>query len=386
MRNSTGQTDDPKKTSSSSAQAVKRGFSTNSNPHRAVQDLAWQLGPELNAMIFFCGSGFDLGALGSAINQHFQCPVAGCTTAGEIFAPNGYLQDSLVGIGFSSPDISMTPVFIPSLKQLVAGKDQETLTAIASTSPSSQFAVMLIDGLSMLEERVVSVIQRYLGKLPLIGGSAGDGLDFRKTFVYHQGRFHNDAGIIALFETSLPFRVFRIQHFDPTETKLVITGADVARRTVGEINGLPAAEEYARIVGVTVPELSPEVFARHPLMLRIGGEYFVRSIQKANADGSLSFYCAIANGLVLTLAKYGNMLQNLDHQLSNMAQEVSKPQLILGCDCILRRIELESQNQTSSFKEVIAPYPYVGLNTYGEQYGGIHVNQTLTGLVLGERE
>lgn len=383
---STDQSNDQRKIGSSSAQAVKRGFSTASDPDRAVQDLASQLGPDLNAMIFFCGSGFDLDALGNAMNQHFQCPVTGCTTAGEIYAPNGYLQDSLVGIGFTSSDISMTPVFIPSLKQLVAGKDQETLAAISSTSASSQFAVMLIDGLSMLEERVVSLVQRHVGKLPLIGGSAGDGLDFRKTFVFHQGRFHSDAGIIALFETSLPFRVFRIQHFVPTETKLVITEADVDRRIVGEINGLPATEEYARIVGVTVSELSPEIFARHPLMLRIGGEYFVRSIQKANPDGSLSFYCAIANGLVLTLSKYGNLLQNLEYQLSSISQEISKPQLILGCDCILRRIELKSQNQTSRFKEAIAPYPYVGLNTYGEQYGGVHVNQTLTGLVLGERE
>ena len=45
------------------------------------------------------------------------------------------------------------------------------------------------------------------------------------------------------------------------------------------------------------------VFATHPLVVRLGGAEYVRSIQKANPDGSLSFYCAIDEGLVLTLSR-----------------------------------------------------------------------------------
>jgi len=37
----------------------------------------------------------------------------------------------------------------------------------------------------------------------------------------------------------------------------VVTEADPAKRIVKEINGLPAAEEYARLVGVDVHELTP---------------------------------------------------------------------------------------------------------------------------------
>ena len=45
------------------------------------------------------------------------------------------------------------------------------------------------------------------------------------------------------------------------------------------------------------------VFATHPLLVRLGGAEHVRSIQKANPDGSLTFYSAIDEGLVLTLAR-----------------------------------------------------------------------------------
>ena len=44
-------------------------------------------------------------------------------------------------------------------------------------------------------------------------------------------------------------------------------------------------------------------------MVRLGGAEYVRSIQKANPDGSLSFYCAIDEGLVLTLSEGRDLLQ-----------------------------------------------------------------------------
>jgi hypothetical protein len=98
---------------------------------------------------------------------------------------------------------------------------------------------------------------------------------------------------VLLVRCELPFEVFGHHHFEPTPDRLVITGADAARRIVSEINGYPAAAEYARLVGVPLEDLNPMVFAAHPVMHRIGGEFFIRSIQCANPDGSLTFYCAI---------------------------------------------------------------------------------------------
>ncbi|PTN36792.1 FIST N-terminal domain-containing protein [Desulfonatronum sp. SC1] len=364
--------------------AVRRGFSVHADARRAVDDLAGQLGGvELNAVAFFCSPSYDLDVLGRSVRERFDCPVVGCTTAGEIVADKGYVRDSLVGVGFASPDIAMTPVFIPSLTDFLGQGDPTAFQQFGSARMGKRFALMLIDGLSLLEERVVSAVQGHLPGVPLIGGSAGDGLNFRRTYVYHEGRFHDNAATVALFTTTLPFKAFRIQHFVPSEAKLVITEADPGSRTVMEINGVPAAEEYARIVGVSAAELSPEVFAANPVMVRIGGEYFVRSICRANSDGSLTFFCAIDNGLVLTLARGVDLLENLEIQLHELARDIPDIQLILGCDCILRRIEVQQRQEDRHLAELLSRFPYIGFCTYGEQFNGIHVNQTLTGLALG---
>jgi hypothetical protein len=151
-----------------------------------------------------------------------------------------------------------------------------------------------------------------------------------------------------------------------------------------EINGEPAAEEYANVLGLTIDELTPTVFSNHPVMLSIGGEYYVRSIQHVNDDKSLSFYCAIDNGLVLTVAEGVGLVQNLENQLQSIQEKIPNLKLILGFDCILRRLEIMEKNIIDPVSILIKNKNFVGFSTYGEQYNAVHVNQTLTGVALGE--
>ncbi len=351
---------------------------------RAVADLAARLSkPDPTLLVLFASPDYDLPALGPAIAVHFTCPVLACTTAGEITATGGYVRGGIVAAAISSPELAVHTVFIDSLARFAADVDPAELRNLPAFDPARSFALLLLDGLSMREEVVVAKLHARLKGVPLVGGSAGDGLAFRRTAVYHGGEFHEDAAILLICETTLPFHPFRIQHFEPSGEKLVITEADGPTRTVSEINGLPAAAEYARAVGLTLGELEPQVFAAHPVMLRIGGEYFVRSIQKVNPDGSLTFFCAIDNGLVLTVARPGNLVENLRELLAEVESRVPNLGLVLGCDCILRRLETERRGESSLVRDVLTAYPFIGFSSYGEQFNGIHVNHTLTGLALG---
>jgi len=56
------------------------------------------------------------------------------------------------------------------------------------------FGLLLVDGLSMLEEQVIASLYNQLGNVPLVGGSAGDDLQFRKSQVYWDGQFLDKRG------------------------------------------------------------------------------------------------------------------------------------------------------------------------------------------------
>ena len=248
------------------------------------------------------------------------------------------------------------------------------------------FAFMLVHGLSMREEALVSSLYVAMDGISLFGGSAGDNLDFGETLVFHGARFVAHAAVVALLRTKLPFEVFRTQHFDETEARMVITEADPLTRFVTEINGAPAADEYARAGGRELGELTPQVFATYPVLLRVGGETYVRSIAKVNDDGALSFFCAIEPGTVLTVAKGGDLVATLEEQLEAVRSRVGPPLLTMGCDCILRSLETQRDELREQVADVLERFETVGFATYGEQFNAMHVNQTFTGVMSGRSE
>lgn len=373
---------------------VRRAQSRAQDARLAAQELHAGLKQDgMGLVIFFCSSEYDLEALADEIDRLFAgVTVIGCTTAGEI-GPVGYCQKSLVGASFASSACVAASGRLDELQHYEIAKGQafahsvlQQLEALApSASPSNTFAFLLIDGLSIREEPVVRTLQAVLGRIPLIGGSAGDDMKFSRTWVFHGGAFHTDAAVLLLVNTDLPFRTFKTQHFVSENERLVVTETDAPHRIVKEINGLPAAEEYARVVGTTIDKLSPDHFAAFPVVVVIDGTDYVRSIQKFNPDGSLTFYCAIEEGLVLRVARGQDMLSNLEATFAGLRAEIGEPAIVFGCDCILRNLEMTQGGLREKIGNILESNKVVGFSTYGEQYGGVHVNQTFTGIAVGSR-
>ncbi|MDR3390688.1 MAG: nitric oxide-sensing protein NosP [Sulfuriferula sp.] len=373
---------------------IRRAQSCSTDEREAVREFHAQVTqPDTALVIFFCSSKFDLAILAREMRRLFAgIQVVGCTTAGEI-GPAGYQEHSLTGASFPAGSFSAVSGCINHLQQfaIAAGQTfaQELLQRLESRAPQANtdntFALLLIDGLSVREEPVTRTLQHALGRLPLIGGSAGDGLNFGSTHVYYEGRFYNDSAVVILLTTSLPFTLFKTQHFVATDERLVVTEADSANRIVNEINGLPAAQEYARIVGIDTHDLTPECFAAWPVVVMIDGMSYVRAIQKVNPDNSLTFFCAIESGLVLRLAKGVDLLENLEQTFTQINTEIGPPQLVLGCDCILRKLEISHSALKDRVNEIFQRNNTIGFNTYGEQFHGIHVSQTLVGVAIGSK-
>ena len=235
----------------------------------------------------------------------------------------------------------------------------------------------------MKEEPVVSAVYRGLGDIQLFGGSAGDGVRFGRTYIFHDGCFRDDCAVIALIHTTHPFCVFKTQHFVSNEERMVVTCADPSRRVVTEINGEPAGREYARLVGLAVDKLTPLIFAAHPVVVKLGGLEYVRSIQKVNEDESLTFFCAIDEGIVLTVARGVDLVQNLEETFADVNARIGTPELVLGCDCLLRQLEIEQKGFKAQVSDILMRNRVIGFSTYGEQYNAMHVNQTFTGVAIG---
>ncbi|WP_415878745.1 nitric oxide-sensing protein NosP [Methylomonas sp. TEB] len=372
--------------------AIRIAHSCLADPQQAVEELALGLQhADTTLVIFFCSNSYDRTVLASEIRRRFQgIQVLGCTTSGEIGGA-GLRQQSLVGAGFSAPDFMATSGLIPNLQQFRIAEGHALANEllyglqdrVTHLNAENCFGFLLIDGLSVREEQVTHAIQDALGNIAMIGGSAADDLQFHKTYVYCEGDFHTDSAVLLLVHTSLPFKIFKAQHFEPTAERLVVTLADARRRVVYEINGLPAAPEYARLIGVSADALSPAHFAAAPVVVSIDGNYYVRAIRSANRDQSLTFYCAIEEGLVLRVALGVDPIESLQQVFAEVRAEIGQPQVVVACDCILRKFELVQRGLTAQAEQILSDNKVIGFNTYGEQFRGVHVNQTFAAVGIG---
>lgn len=371
---------------------VRTAYSRSSDAQVAAQELAQQLiTPDLGFVLFFCSAEYDLSALQQALNQAFgEIPLAGCTTAGEI-TPQGYDRGSLCAIGFHRQYFSVEIGLVEELAGFGLKEAQKLVDELIVRGRSRHiaplkghlFAMTLLDGLSSQEELVLVALDSALGSIPHFGGSAGDDIQLARTHVFAQGQFRTEAAVMILVNTPLDFEVFSTHHLRPQAEKLVVTAADAATRTVHELNAEPAGEVYARLVGVSPEALNPEVFALHPIGVKVGQEYYVRSIQRMNEDLSLTFYCAVGNGIVLTPLQSQPIMPDLAQRFQDTEQRIGPPLLTIGCDCFLRRLEIEHLDQAQEASRFLMQHQVVGFNTYGEHYDGVHINQTFTGVVIG---
>lgn len=358
----------------------------------AINEVRVRFVPEqLGMVVTFFSPKYDAEELTKAFTEAFgPVPVVGCSTAGEI-TPEGMSDESLVVIGFSKDDftivtrplLGLSSLSMRTMQEIAADAVRELNEMTFHVPQTNAFALLLVDGLSHLEERLASAICGGLMDIPLIGGSAGDGLRFKKTHVIHGGRVHSDAAVLVLIQCPFKLMTFSFTHFSPTPKKLVVTSADVEQRIVREFNGAPAAEEYAAAVGLT-SEITPMSFAAHPIAVCVGGGYYVRSIRRVNEDGSLSFFCAIDEGIVVSVAEANDIVKCAERTFENIRANIGKPSLVLGFECVLRRVESELRQTSRPLSKIYKDNNVVGFHAYGEQFNTLHLNQTFSGIAIGK--
>ena len=349
-------------------------------------------GPFQYIIAFFSGD-YEPAALAARLGMAFPgTPISGCSTAGEI-TPAGMLQGGMQIVAFPAEGFKIHSGTIEDADSFGVERANELVRKLKSQISADGarklgdrvFALMLVDGLSNLEETLVAAVHWAIDDVKLIGGSSGDGLQFKRTTLFHDGRMLTRAAILIMVETDVPFEVFKTQNFEPTPIKLVVTAADAENRTVHELNAEPAAREYAAAIGLLPDDLGPFSFASYPLVVKVGGDYYCRSIRNMNADGSLSFFCAIDEGLVFTVARPQDMLRSTEETLEGLSRRLGGVDLVFGFDCILRRLDAENRQIRRQVDELYRKYKVIGFHTYGEQFNAMHLNQTLTGIAFGTR-
>ena len=177
---------------------IKKGISSNKNEIDALKEIKEQINQDnMGGIIFFCSRDYNLEKLEDGLSEFFDCPIIGCTTAGEI-NPN-YTNGSIIASSFSGDKFTfhINPILdVKNFNVAVANKQiEETKKELKFNSDldsNKMFAFLLNDGTSMHEELIAAILSRSLNGISMIGGTAGDNFEFTSALVYANGKFRDD--------------------------------------------------------------------------------------------------------------------------------------------------------------------------------------------------
>jgi len=372
--------------------SIKVAVSYRSSGQQAADELSSQLGqsPFAFVLVFFSPKMGSSSLIHNLMDILPSTPIYGCSTAGEMTL-DGISDEAVVALGFLESEFSVEPVFFPNLDEFSIRESQSKVHQAVNYFQTSRsalkphcFALMMVDGLCFKEEQLVSAFNYGLRDIPLVGGSAGDGKDFKETKIIYNGQLYKNAAILLLIESSCPIHIFKSDSFTPTDIKFVVTKADPEKRIVYELNAMPAATAYANALGMREEDLDQITFASHPLSVCFGGDCYVRSVQEILEDGAFSFYCAIDEGIVFTLSDIDDMVDGIEKTFATIHEDLGPPQLILGFDCVVRRMMSEINQSKGQISQLFKENHVIGFNTYGEQVRSMHLNLTFSGIAIGQ--
>ncbi len=367
---------------------IKTSYSIDKNLDNAVKEISSGLNdinPE--AVLYFASSNIDPADLSSKMQEAFDSTtVFGCTTSGEITSGK-MLDNSVVAMGLNSKAVEDIKIEVlenisedsnTAVEKALKSFENHYGASMHDLDPKKYVGVILIDGLSVAEEKIMDRIGD-LTNVPFIGGSAGDDLKFKQTHIFANGKTYSNAALLALIKVGVPFDIIKTQSFKPLDKILTATKVNEAKREVIEFNNRPAVEEYASVLGITADKVS-DYFMTNPVGLMIGDDPYVRSPQHVEGT-SMIFYCNILEGMELTLLQSENIIDETKKDLADKEKEFGKFSGIINFNCILRTLELKAKQQTDAYGELFSDIPTVGFSTYGEEFVG-HINQTATILVF----
>ncbi|MCC6581450.1 MAG: FIST C-terminal domain-containing protein [Phycisphaeraceae bacterium] len=355
------------------------------DPCRAVRGIVESAGTDAPALtVLFVDARYDLDGLAAALVEQIHGPVLACTSAGHQIAERGLFDHGMVAATLVTDQLSATLVAIPNVAQFGVTETQAVARQLGLDAPSrswTRFGVALIDGMSFAEERVMALLYGASHGMNFVGGSAGDGQRFQKTYVFDGNRFVSGAAVVARVDTTLPCRTFGFQNFAPLDGRFVVTGAVAEKRQILELNGQPAASVYAAAIGY--PNLDAQVVSRHPLLLRWDDRFYARAIRGWD-EQRLDLFCAIEEGMVVRIGEASDLSNTTVEQYTGLRTSLgTDPRIIVAFHCYQRRVELERSANLEHHIRLMSRYPLIGFCTYGEQYNGLHMNQTVTGFALG---
>lgn len=165
-----------------------------------------------------------------------------------------------------------------------------------------------------------------------------------------------------------------------------VTKANLARRTLYELDGQPAADVLCSAMNVRKDALAAAL-AQHPFGLALDGQLLINEVERVNPDGSITAYCRFFEGSTVSLLEPREFAETMDETLRRLHAAMPHPGLTVAVNCYSRTQMYLGNGWMNDFTDKMTASlgNYMGLTSHGEQLGKYQLDLTLLLLSMGKR-
>lgn len=378
---------------------IKTGNSTNANAAAAGREVALQVKEDLDNMkmaFVYSGVQYNQKEFIDAISAELPgVPLIGNTSFTGVMTPDGFIssEDGFAGImAISDDELTVGVAGMPKEGTARETGHKVAEKALKAAGKAEAPAYFYMSAPSGEEEYYLKGITEVIGRVPFFGGTAADNTITGQWLLYTDEMVTADGVSVAFFYTDRPFANKFTGAYNETDKAGIITKID-GDRTLVEINGKPAIQQYREWTGASAEDVAGGNLLSYaickPLAVkdRLGDLAAIRHPMNGNDDGSMNIgnNLAVNTAVVLMEATVDELISAVGKTLEELKKKIDGP--IAGLHlvhCGGRRAGIDARiNEVyEQVKQHAGDIPFIMEFTFGEYGYEDDGNNTCGGLML----
>ena len=374
-------------------------YSTNKDSYKAGQETAKKAVKDLmQTKVAFLYTSVDNDVekvLEGAKAELGTAPIIGCTSSAGIIVPDGFIssENGFVGmLALGDPD---TTVGVAGYKKQKTARETGRLVAEeAMKNAGLDFAPEYFYMVASPgeEEDYLKGIEDVIGRVPFFGGSAADNTVEGKWSIFTGDSVFSDGVAVAFFYTDKKMSNVYTGAYHETGNAGIITKLK-GKRTLVEIDGVPALKKYATWTGKKLKDLEGGNLLvqsiTEPLGVkdRLGDLVAIRHPMAGNKDYSINVgnHLALNTAVIQMQASVDELIKSTGDTMKELNKEIEKDvgaYLLVHCGGRRLGIGDRIDEVVKQLKKEAKGVPFITIFTFGEYGLKDHGANTCGGLML----
>lgn len=318
-----------------------------------------------SAIVLMCSHEYDHGAIVSKLSSRFPgIPLVGCTSSAEV-SNSVHFSDNSVMVSFLfSERTKMKALLLRNLSQGIEASVDRALNDLDLTNVKLSW--IFSESLTCSADDLVTLLQKRLGAIPLIGGIASDDWKFKQTYQFFGNEVISDSAALLLFENPDLAVSFSVETgWKPLGKSVTVTSS--TNNIVREIDGKKAVSFYKSVMG---DHATPS--GENPLAIKTDEAFYLRAPLLYNEDDSITFAGNVPQGSEVNISNTNtDAIITAARNSTERALAVleNKADIMFFVSCAARKKLLGSKvlQEIENVLEVLpASTPFFGFYAYGE--------------------